>query len=291
MAISVSRVEVARHAINPELTIDLNVTYIGESEIPFSFKGFIATRDGKRLATVDEYVLNGSERIMEGRVVGKNRTGSHREREQNLRVELNAQLTHKAIEHIENIRSQHHTKDVELYLNLVVKTLIIKVTPQDQIQALDDNLSVGLLVVRERNESTNMFIPQSDWIQKYTEPLGIGKFLLLELRLPHIEQPSDDWAEVTERLLKHVQQMESQIQQGDWYGVVVTSRRFAENLLSKKDLARREKFKQLFTENHYSDEGYNHLNKSIEEMFSYASKFIHDKDKNEQYHAIPIVKK
>jgi hypothetical protein len=290
MSVKVRRVEVSLNSVNPELQFRIEVLYDSSLEIPFSIKGVLSTSDGKHIAYLDEYVNSDSERILEGKILGKNKMGNYRDRERELYIELNAHLTSKSIEYIELSRHKHYNKNVDLNLTLIVKTLQIKLTSKEKIQTLDDNSIVDLLAIKIRNEAAYVTIPQSEWLQRFAEPLGIGKFLLLELQLPPINPLYNEWKEMLDRLLGHVQQMEDQIKQGRWYDVMITARRVMEIALPKKS-ENKEAFKKLFTQNFYSDEGYNHLYKGIEGIFLYASKFIHDKDKQDQYNPIPIVQK
>ena len=290
MSIRVKRVDVSTDSINPELIFCLDVGYYDGMDVPFSFTGILKTKDGKQIAHLEEYINNRSERVLTLKTYNGNSVSSYRERERTFYVDLSAQLTNKAIEHIEKVREKDHFKDVDLDLILTVKSMNSKLNVEELISKASRNENIDIGEIKIGSEHANITIPQSEWVQKFAEPLGIGKFILLELQIPDVKQSLNEWKEIHERLLKHTQQMERQIKEGDWYEVEVTARRFMENLMPKGS-ENKEQFRQLFLENYYSDEGYNHLYKAIEGMFLYASKFIHDKDKQDRYNPIPVVKK
>ena len=203
-------------------------------------------------------------------------------------VQLSAQLTQIAIESIENQRDKTSDKSINFSLDLVIKSMSLT-------KDISDNRFEDFIKIKIAREYSNVSIEQSEWINKFSEKLGIGKFMLVELKVPNSEVP-DFWNKLFELLRKNVTDMELSIRSGDWQKTMLFARKFFENIKigdkKKGHKEFREELNKKMTELQHSEKGIQNLYDGIWQFFEFTSKFIHDKDTDgNNYEVLPIPSK
>ncbi len=127
-------------------------------------------------------------------------------------------------------------------------------------------------------------IPSSDWRQDFQEPLGIGRFMVIEI--PELDPedsnikniPGDikilvDRISNSKNILKC---MEKYINDGDWGRVIEESRKFFE--LYDKDVKRKIK-EMIINSTGISDDSATKFTTGIDNLFSYSSTLHHSVSK------------
>ena len=144
----------------------------------------------------------------------------------------------------------------------------------------------------------NFIIPQSSWIQEYSESLKIGKFLILELNIPENDNIKHDWSEEINRAINNLLRVEAFIKEGKWYDAIESSRKISELFKfkindgrNKIDPVKKEKLKELFTNANLSNSGFDELCSLIENLFNFISKFEHEKDVQGNWLPTPVPQK
>jgi hypothetical protein len=168
-------------------------------------------------------------------------------------------LDEKSLDYIESRR--HKTRNADVVLYIILKSTVLKsqirlghyrtiaksdgdivVSCHDNPDRSNDNLNIlvdekdngqkTLLSYKITEEKTKYTIKASDWINDYQEFLGIGKFLIVEVPQPKIDDTitatlTDDQRIFKERLdAAHntLQEMESELRNGEWGNVVAKLR-------------------------------------------------------------------
>ncbi len=210
----------------------------------------------------------------------------------NYTATMPAFLSPKAIEHIERKREKNAQKSIEFQMEFIVKYLRNPV-----INEYSNNISALANQIITENQYETFTINQSDWTQKYTKPLGIGDFILLELKLPengNIQIPVF-WVELYNKLSENVANMHKYIVLGDWENTMFHARKFLENARLGSNLSAIQPFQTAFTElmtsNNHSQQGIDNFYEGIRKFFDFMSKYIHDRNQAGQIVPTPICKK
>lgn len=154
----------------------------------------------------------------------------------------------------------------------------------DNKTAREINASSTRTVMRFRIEriKTSNTIPQGDWIKRFSPYLGIGKFMLIELKIPDDLLVDEFWQKLYNRVVQNLQEMEKGLKNGDWQNVLTISRKFYENIKFGDKKPRHAKFREQFDvimkNQGHTDEGIQNLYDAIKNLFSFTSKYVHDKD-------------
>ena len=288
MKLKHTTIKIDTHSITPTLTICPELEYKHQIEAPVSISGKLCSSEGKTIALLNEYQVSN-----ENSYGIKILTPEQKEkfgREKNVGTyyaELTASLTHSAIEYIENQRDKNSEKAVSFQLSFVVKYVVMEAEPS----GIEKNDFIRLEVQTMRD---NLVIKQSEWIRDYAPKLGVGNFLLLELKIPDGKKATGFWKEYYERLAKNLEQIETCLRSGDWEKGMIDARRFYENAKfgqKKTDIENRAKFSELMTEYRHSEAGVDNIYTVLFNLFNFTSKYLHDRDTDANPQAAPICKK
>lgn len=295
MDIEVTSIDVDNKSIVPAFVINAKLTYYYNQEAPIAVDGRIITADGKTISLISEYQMN--KEVSIGLKILDEDTrniiyGSGGKYKYFHEIRLVSFLHPNAINYIENLREADQEKSVVFNLYFLVKYLN---TPSDYTSISNVRNHDPLISVQIKNCYCQFSIKQSDWINKYSPLLGIGNFLLIELKIPDKCNVPDAWSELHERLVLRIKEMEDAIRYSDWQKVMTKARQFFENLKFDIRFAEerqfKEQLKQLFIDDRHGEEGYEEFNKGISAFFNFSSKFIHDKNRTGKLNPIPIARK
>jgi hypothetical protein len=286
--ITVDQPKVHLNSINPELIFDIKYSWPQGSEIPIEISGEIRAVDGKKISNIIQQLKRTTFDL--------DSICLHDSKEEECYFQMIAPLNEKALDYIDNLRNSDSKKDVQLLLDLkirVVKSRIEYFNLNEQHPNNPMNVLAGdLLKMETFHDQSQVIIAASNWVLDYLPALGRNRVLLLELNLPDIKD-NGEWKDIIGRALKNINDMEQRMKEGEWELVMLGARKLSEifKFNKKNESENKEKFRKLFEANNYSIDGFDQLFAGIENVFLFASKFIHDKDQQGNLNPIPIPKK
>lgn len=285
MKISISSIKVDPEAIEATLLISLDINPYCNIEAPISVSGKLLS-GGKVIALLNEYTIKSEYSFGIRLHSQEEKEKIYREKNYNSYYpQLTAVLSPKAIEHIEYLREKDPEKSVKLSLDLIVKHLIL---PVDFTNIVNDSL----LKIEVKRKHLDFIIKHSDWVNHYTKILGIGNFLLLELRIPDDENVSEFWKDLYAKLYSNLQDIEHCLRAGDWQKAMFFTRKYYENakIGDKKPGQEifREEFDKLLIQDQHNQEGIRNLYDALWKLFEFFSKYVHDRDKNGNLQPLPV---
>lgn len=286
MNVKILKLVVDKQSISPALTIAIDIEFTRHIYAPISISGRLMTEDNRVVSFLTEYQINSDKyfglQILSRTDKEKLNRGRNTERSY---CQLTAQLTYEAIEYIELQREVNPEKSVKFYFDFIVKYLELPIDPP--------NLSASVFFQSHVQRFSDYFtIQQSDWIRNYSPNLGIGKFLLIELRIPSKKHVPIFWQKLYNQLCDNLQDMEHCLQEGDWEKAILYARRFFENakIGDKKPAHKKfkEEFEKLMLADQHSDQGIENLHTAIWQIHEFISKYTHNKDKMGNLISMPI---
>lgn len=290
LKIESKNVQINTRSIKPGLIIEIRMKYTESFEMPISVNGLLQTSDGKEIALLSEYPRNLSGKKFNLRTLEQN-TNRH---DGFSSFELYCTLDEHSIEHIETIRHKDPQKDVKLGLMLEIKHMATGLNLKNTIQQFN------FLHIASQEEYKEVLISYSEWINRFSGPLGIGNFTLLEINEDVIQSiydkfnPNDDkFDKLREKILKSIdvlKNMNTQLKKGEWDLVIRCSREFFElNKLGKNNTLEAD-LRQLYKVRNGSEVGFQDFYEALFSMFKYISKFIHELDETGNPHVKPIAR-
>jgi hypothetical protein len=289
MNLKIVSISTEEKTLTPTLLVRVAYEYHYNLEIIAGISGRLMAEDGMLLATLTEYTtiqeMKMGVKPMEKQQRDKMYSG---DRFKNFyEINLCAILTPAAVIHLEKLREKNHRKEVALSASFIVKCLL---SPSSTQEAAIANSHDPLLRLDLIKEECQFIIAQGQWQRDFAEPLGIGSFILVEMKIPDPSGVAESWNDLFERLGIRVQEMRKAVQLQDWQRVMFAGRQFYENLkFQNKDPENlRETLKQFFIHAQYSEEGFNELMNGVHHFFQYCSKFLHDKSTGGTLNPIPI---
>jgi len=295
MSLKIRSVSVNNQSIFNQLIFDVEIPYCTDYEYPILISGILSTVNGNtEIATLIEY-RNDSEDIR----INSMDNHSHNNQDNNAKFKLIADLSPKAIEHIENIREKHTPKDIEFKIELQVKYIRAdynceahkkQISEQQGTNATKgDQYNIPFIKFRFEQMQANYKIEQSDWIARFAEKLGIGKFLLLELNIPEIKKNNGETLNETHEILKKkIKLVENFIKKGEWYAAMTPLKEFYETF---KNVELKNELKDLLKEDCHEDLGIDNFFKGIDSFYHFVCKYIHPLDQTKRTKAIPTANK
>lgn len=297
MSIQILNVATNLSALQPELIIDLKVTYYNQCQIPTNVRGRLIARDGKILANLEEYDYSDRRSLLLNQSNRKDKF--HVQNQDQVRLKVSAPLSAMALAYIEKMRD----KDAEKNVYLKVQLLIDYFTDNSDAKLRNQlaNYNDPLLKVDTEQAFAEITISNSDWINKYTYDLGYGKFLLLELESPDVNNDLSNFKKLPKKytsiktnfvqryakLHEYLNQMSKEIKSGEWDLVMRYSREFFEHLKLGKNSLIETELRELFQYRNGTDTGFTEFYEGLLSMFEYSSKFIHGTDKKNQLQEKP----
>jgi len=194
-------------SIQPALWIGADLEYDDDIEAPISISGRIMVGN-KVVAYINEHqIIN--ETVLDLKVFDKKtadqRMDAGNKFKSEYRAKLTALLSPKAIDFIEECRERHHEKSVDFQIEFIVKTLVLSFKPVGTGGPQNTNSFLELRVAKPYEHYS---IKQSDWINRYSEHLGIGRFLLLELNVTNNNVPTF-WKDLYQNLIENLRGAEN----------------------------------------------------------------------------------
>jgi hypothetical protein len=280
------------NSVDLALEIQTHVKFQSEVELPLYISGNVSIGN-KVIARISDLNFTNSNpfKLQMKHQAQINQMSANGGRMDNYFPKMYAPLSSKAVEHIENVREKHPEKSVMLHFDITIKFLLMPtIIDNRQIHVNDVQLEF-----QTKTEHLEHIIGHSDWINKFTKPLGIGNFMLLEFTIPEKRVVDTEWEELYEKLYERTEEMELAIRKGEWKQVMVAARQFYENIKigDKKSnhVPLEEKLKLLFMEEQHSEEGFQNLMNGISNFFDFASKYIHDKSRTQRIQPTPLYTK
>lgn len=289
MNISNPKIKVNNQSINPTLICSIDLRFDRSIEMPISVSGKLIGSNHKVLSLLNEHQINANYCYGLRLLSKEEKEQSRKENNPDLcHIQLSAELSQLALDSIENQRDKTIDKSIKFTLELVVKSL--NLTKDISHNRYDDFIQINI-----EREYLYLKIEQSDWINNYSQKLGIGKFFLLELNVPNEDIP-DFWSDLFDILTTNVSDMEKSIRSGDWRKTMLFARKFFENIKigdkKKGHKIFREELNKKMSELQHSEKGIQNLYDGIWQFFEFISKFIHDKDTDgNTYEVLPIPSK
>ena len=259
--------------LSKTITFHCPVEYTDSYQIPIYISGYVETKSGKRIGQASFEFSPGfrfNEQI-NGFAYEAKRVSTE--------VLLHLELNRLDLEEIETQRE--HEQEKAVFLNLSFKCLY-----------KENKLQQNAVYYTSSEFSHWYRISQSDWIQYYATQLGIGEFILLELRIPEFLNTNSDWYEEVNRAINSLERMKSDIVRCDWNSVIEQSRKFFEIFYvrpgnNKPDvLQKKEKLKKLFDSSNISDETFDYLLNGISNFFDFSSKYVHELDRKLNFNPV-----
>lgn len=286
MRIKNTDIIIDNRTLNPTFTILVDLEFLYEVEFPVSISGRLSTNDGKVIAFLNECQANRDNKYGINTLTREQKAELHQvKRVNDYYAQLTASLTHKAIEYIEIQREKDYEKAARFNLELLVKHIDVPAEPYD----LTANY---LLELNVKRYDSDIVIKQSDWVRKFSPPLGIGNFLLLELHIPDDTEVTIFWKELYEQLTHNLKEIEACLRSGDWQKAMFFARKFYENAKigdSKKTHGKfKDEFSKLMVQDNHSQDGINDLHTAIWKLFEFISKYVHDKDREGNINPLPV---
>jgi hypothetical protein len=290
----VKSITVEQNSILPSLLVSIEVSHYYNMEALISISGTLRSGFGVTIAHLSEHEFQG-ERVIDLKLFDENQTneiysGANKYRSA-FYITLTALLTPKAVQHIEEVREKTGEKSVLLGCKLVSRIVTLPYKPKS---AGGPQTNDTLIAIKTKEISLDQYkISQSDWINSYAKPLGIGNYLLLELNIPSKHEVDEAWTELYHRLRLRLSEIETANREGDWQKAMIASRQFYEIIDFKekrliKDKELREALKELFIKDNHSIEGFQNFMTGISSFFNFTSKYFHDKNNRDgEYNPVP----
>lgn len=267
----------AQESIIPEIHLQVEYEYQSNEEVLVTIDGTVKSEDNKVIAHLQPYFsapdtynyASIQKEIFEKRIV----SGYTR---------LSFELSEKALDHISEIR-QKKGGDVNLNFNFRFRYLCID--REIGIGSIPQQLQFWTKTFKDKVVN----IPQSTWVKEYLPNLAQSHTILLEMPKPDFVAPENHWQEMLTRMSDKIDIMGSYLERGDWQSVMNTMREFIELIRSGKPGSPDAiKLKQAFKDRNRSDEGFDKFYESIQNLFDYTSKFIHERGFDKSFQDKPV---
>jgi hypothetical protein len=304
MTIKFKSVEPNLTSIEPELIFSFELSDIKPDVMPIHFFGQLLSEDKKKLGNF----YDSSNHLN----LWLNATGgANKDTKQNtpITVQLSCPLSAKAINHINDYRLEKKeiTKDVVFFALISIQLIESNICLSNL--RVEDGADTGHVVYKYESEftsrKTNMWflsgnsgsnillekkhpletveikIDLMEWINKFTEYLNIGRFIVYEFPMPDEIIFSEKLKERYEKAQTALRDMKRQLDYGEWKAAIIMSRPIVELFDKFED------FKKFLIDKGYSEDAYTELSKSIHSTYDLLSKFYHglkkgNKDVNDE---------
>jgi len=282
------------NSILPSLIVYIGVSHYQNMEALLSISGTLRSGSGVIIAYLSEHQFQGERdidlKLFDETQANEIHIGRNKYRS-SFYITLTALLTPKAIQHIEEVREKTNEKSVSLGVRIITRTITLPYKPKS---AGGPQTNDTLVAIKTKEITLEQYkISQSDWINSYASPLGIGNYLLLELNIPSKHEVDEPWIELYDRLRLRLSEIETANREGDWQKAMIASRQFYENLhfkqnKSKNDKVFKEALKEFFVKDNHSIASFDSFMSGIDNFFNFTSKYFHDKNnKDGAFNPVP----
>jgi hypothetical protein len=302
------------NSVEPALQFNFEARYDG-FEALLSVEGVLLAADEKVLAPILTAIPGTRESSqLVGSIAARGSIKDNRIREgKGHLLSLWAPISQRALDYIEELRSKDPRREAKMKLRLTLRvvTSAAEVCHLNEIgpagHPFESLRSEGLSLVtykynpnyssergnlwvisgrdspvflefREFYQEIPVTIPSSNWMLDFAPYLGLGRFMVVELSLPRLEDiPKDapsDFAERLSEAINALSEMEEKIKEGDWNEVGEKARPVIELLRDKDTIC------SILTKYGYPSEVAELFFKVLKKFFEYASKFHHKVDRD-----------
>lgn len=290
MNLVIRNIKVDNQTVESTLCIDVDIEFYEGIEVPISITGQMML-NGKIISLLGEYKKVSAidyELIVHDQKAYENKTDVRSNFKRLYSAQLSTKLSPAAIEYIELQREKHPEKSVSFQFEFVLKSILLKFIPKGTGGPQNTDELLKISVTKPYGVFT---INHSDWVNHFTEPLGIGKFLLVGLAIPSVNVPVF-WRALYEKLNGNLSSIEACLKSGEWQQAMLHLRKFYENIKIGDDKPGHKKFRQeldkLLKDDQHGEKGINHFYNALWQLFEFFSKFIHDKDTQGNPNPTPI---
>jgi hypothetical protein len=280
LAVAVMELSVKPHPSSavPALRVELVWEYQERYTIPFRAEGQVKSEEGFLLGNLSMAPV--AENVTEYGFLPSLGNSNQTKR----RVVFDCLLAPRALEYLLERRDANARGDVVLGVDLILWTVSPQFRVGNQSSGANDvpvfggqtKWGPGLGALSSTIWNGSITIPASTWTHDYAPPFGVGRFFTVELPDPRATGAADDksFEGRLSRAVRAVDEMAKDVRAGQWTDCVEQSRRVME-LLQKPDEVRAVLLADGLTEAAATE-----LMRVIEGGFYYASKFIHETEKN-----------
>jgi hypothetical protein len=283
-----------------KLTVEETMNY---NDALLRLDGVVLSEDGKYLSTLVPLAIKPPQSSIGIRYLGD----YSMQNQMTYTIDLMFVLDRRALDYVEEVRQKNKKRDVVLKFvfnwsilshNLKIghynKTRLQPGGPEVLVvnpgpgSPNDANLNLRILVSEQVNLFNNRSstatlvytIRASDWVNDFQGPLGVGKFLIVEIPQPELGgAPTANLGVRQEEFLGRLNKandvllsMEQELNKGEWGSVVAKSRELLE--LFRRDM--KDFIKEMIAETTSMDaEKAASLTRSIDELYGYASDLHH----------------
>ena len=298
-------------SVVPAIKMNFNLT-LEYNEIPVNITAELLSEDNKFLANLSRIGRSQNSSVVKVVQVFFN-TDMPQANQSEYAYEMVAQLSKESLDYIEKTRERNKKKDVVFRIRTVVEYFKVVIElgnfqrnriqghnpPQDAVTFPTGNQTADP-AIRILTSPSNTYpfsiskyvpkdfpitIPSSDWISDFQVPLGIGRFMLIDVPLISFEEVAalsgiGDFKILIERINKAkevLETMEKYLREGEWNLVVSKSREFFE--LFAKEV--KGKIKELIQESTgLEEEPATKLTTAFDNLEDYSSALHHSVKKD-----------
>lgn len=281
-------------SINPEFTLTMNCFLQKNLEIPLEISGHILSEDNKKLSNIHQIFQ------LETQPISLSTREDRYDRELNTYFRLTAPLSHRALDHIETLRTSNSKGDIILNIEIFVKLLESKIilsnmilskkedqngfysvlfkydpefsTSQSNMWVLSGNNGPDFINTVNKKFANQVIIPSSDWVHDYCPVFQIGKFAVFEFLMPEYTEGTGSIEERLNKSINAIKKMENDILEGEWNEVIEDSRAVWELLRNRDEI------KDLLKDDGFTDQAIENFNETITQLFKFSSKFLHQEE-------------
>jgi len=299
------KVRPLENSINPALLFTIEYPIQDNYKAPIELTGFLLSNNNKKISNISGFRYEGGDKIQRLKAINNNMASN------NLisyyPIEIIAPLNPKALDYIQEQRELNPKGDVILKLNINIRVIQTKTclsymhlenlikpdiypviyknssepfeSDQNNMWILSGDGSPIFLEVRDEIQDLPITIPSSDWIHDFCPAFNIGKFFVFEYMMPmmpNYNKGSNSFQERLNKAINAIKDMESKIISGEWTDVIENSRHIFELLKNQDEI------KKLFIVDGFTNEAYEDLNRSLQSLFNFSSKFHHSENKTKE---------
>lgn len=282
--ITFDRVDAEQNSINPALNFWVRLEYTSKISHAYILSGRLKTRHGKLLGLIGLGTSHGQHyETLDFLSDGENdRINLNKDYKKSKTYKLTVELTQAAVAHIENMRHTSYEKTVEFQLELETVVYNSKMVSNRQSSPTSPAFMPNLTIDR-MFKHLDVPILHSEWVNRFCQHLGIGRFILVELSQPSGKSLSAKWDGIYETIRSKLATMETNLRKGEWLSVMVDARQVFENLKvfgdNQNDQVLRDEFEAALKATNHGEEGIQSLKSGIKALFDFCSKYIHTKDR------------
>lgn len=260
------QIKIASNFLEPTLELKLTIVVPADQEVPVSISGLMKSEDQIKLCPI---IWNGwlNRNLQMG--LGTNRPVNTNKIDYYPHfLEFYSILNKNAIDHIEDCRLKNQGKDAILNMELEIKYLA------------KGNINSGS-IFKVYNYERSHKIEQSLWVKEFAPNLGIGDFLILELKLP--QYIHNKYQKLASELIDAAKELKDEITEGNFKQVLKDTFQVFELILPSKNSEAESLFEELFEVEKWDEDYKTKWLNMLNNIHSLYSKPKHKTNKEKKY--------